>query len=100
MIGDAIEGIFLGVAQEEGQYGKQAVALLQIGKEERRKVRVNYALSFQLAEVRKGTGVRIEYVADGEAGRNAKTGKPMSPPKLFRVQQAEGKYELPSDLLF
>jgi hypothetical protein len=94
VVGDAIEGLYLGVSQEEGQFGKQTVALIQTAKEERRKVRVNYALSFQLAEVRKGQGVRIAYVGDGEASRNAKTGELMSPPKLFSVQAAD-KYELP-----
>lgn len=94
--GDAVEGVFHGLGEEDSQFGKQTVATLQIKADgERRKIRVNASLRYQLGEAKKGQGVRIEYVSDGEAGFNARTGEALNPPKQFRVDLADGKYEFP-----
>lgn len=93
--GDAIEGVFLETRERKNDFGKNEVhALVMTGKTDDGTptvawVRTNQRLLAQVAPVKRGQRIRIEYVSDQPNDGVGRDGKPLSPTKLFRVRVAK-----------
>jgi hypothetical protein len=96
-IGDALEGVFAGTTERQNNFGRKEVhVLVKTGTSEDgealiESLRTNQRLLAQVASVRRGALIRIEYVDDRPNEGVDREGKPLSPTKLFRVQVDDGK---------
>lgn len=92
LIGDYVEGIFAGTEERKNNFGKTEVhALIKTGEGEDgeaiiESLRTNQRLLAQVASVKRGTRIRIEYVNDKPNDGVDKQGKPLQPTKLYKVQ--------------
>lgn len=96
-IGDAVEGIFAGTAERKNNFGKNEVQILiKTGENEDKSpiieaMTANQRLLAQIAPVKRGAAIRIEYVADKPNDGVDRDGKPLSPTKLYEVMVDDGK---------
>ena len=90
-IGDSLEGIFAGTEERKNTFGKTEVHIkiktgtADDGSANIESLRANQRLLAQIASVRRGALVRIEYVADQENDGVDREGQPLKPTKLYRV---------------
>lgn len=101
MIGDSVEGIFAGTEERKNNFGKTEVhVLIKTGETEDgpliESLRTNQRLLAQVASVKRGAKIRIEYVDDRANDGVARDGTPMKPTKLFKVQVDDGKAPAPA----
>lgn len=96
-IGDAIEGVFAGTEERQNNFNKTEVHIrIKTGEGPEgepviESLRANQRLLAQVAPVKRGTMIRIEYMEDRPNDGVGRDGKPLSPTKLYRVQTASGK---------
>lgn len=96
-IGDAVEGIFAGTNERKNHFGKSEVQILiKTGENEDKSpiieaMTANQRLLAQIAPVKRGTVVRIEYVADKPNDGVDREGRPLNPTKLYDVMVDDGK---------
>lgn len=96
-IGDSIEGIFAGTEERKNNFGKTEVhARIKTGESEDgeaiiESLRTNQRLLAQVASIKRGARIRIEYVDDRENEGVDRQGNALKPTKLFRVQVDDGK---------
>lgn len=97
LIGDHIEGVFAGTQERKNNFGRTEVhVLIKTGETPEgetviESLRTNQRLLAQVASVKRGSRVRIEYVDDRPNEGVDREGRPLSPTKLFRVQVDDGK---------
>jgi len=97
LIGDAIEGIFAGTEERQNNFGKKEVHIkVKTGEAEDgeaviESLRANQRLLAQVASIKRGAKVRIEYVEDRANDGVARDGTPLKPTKIYRVQVDDGK---------
>jgi len=102
LIGDDIEGVFAGTEERKNNFGKSEVHILiktghtQEGEPVMESLRANQRLLAQVASVKRGTKIRIEYVSDQPNDGVDKQGNPLKPSKLYRVQVDDGKSAAPA----
>lgn len=96
-IGDAVEGIFAGTKERKNNFGKSEVQILvKTGENEDKSpilegLTANQRLLAQIAPVKRGASIRIEYVDDKQNDGVDREGKPLSPTKLYDVMVDDGK---------
>jgi hypothetical protein len=96
MIGDALEGIFAGTEDITGKFGSDVHVLVRTGTTSEgeaivKALRTNQRLLAQIAPVKRGARIRIEYVDDRANDGVGRDGKPLNPTKLYRVQVDDGR---------
>lgn len=96
LIGDAIEGVFVGTEEATGKFGKEVHIRVKTGEADDgeaviESLRANQRLLAQVASVKRGALIRIEYVDDKMNDGVARDGTPLKPTKLYRVQVDDGK---------
>jgi hypothetical protein len=90
--GDALEGNFAGTEERKNKFDKMEVQILvkvgegSDGVAEIKSVRANQRLLAQVAPIKRGALVRIEYIEDRPNDGVDKQGEPLKPSKIFRVQ--------------
>jgi hypothetical protein len=95
-IGDFIEGVFAGTEERQNNFGRKEVHIKirtgdgPDGEAVLESLRANQRLLAQVASVKRGSMVRIEYVEDRPNDGVDREGRPLSPTKLYRVQVANG----------
>jgi hypothetical protein len=95
-IGDDLEGIFAGTEERQNSFGKKEVHVKiktgegPDGEAVIESLRTNQRLLAQVASVRRGARMRIEYVEDRPNDGVDREGKPLSPTRLYRVQVDNG----------
>src|SRR3954466_7845743 len=96
-IGDVLEGVFAGTVEQQNSFGRKEVHILvktgtsPDGEAEIESLRTNQRLLAQVASVRRGALIRIEYVDERPNEGVDREGRPLSPTKLFRVQVDDGR---------
>lgn len=98
LIGDAIEGIFAGTEERKNNFGKNEVHIriktgenTDTGEVIVESLRANQRLLAQVAPIKRGQRVRIEYVSDRMNDGVGRDGTPLKPTKLYDVQIDDGK---------
>jgi hypothetical protein len=95
-IGDSIQGIFAGTEERQNNFGRKEVHIKiktgesQDGEAEIESLRTNQRLLAQVASVKRGAMIRIEYVEDRHNDGVDREGQPLKPTKLYRVQVDNG----------
>lgn len=96
-IGDTIEGVFAGTEERQNNFNKTEVHVrIKTGEGPEgepviESLRANQRLLAQVAPVKRGSMIRIEYTEDRANDGVGRDGRPLSPTKLYRVQMANGK---------
>src|SRR6266849_11001118 len=97
LIGDSIEGVFAGTNERKNNFGKTEIhVLIKTGETPEgetiiESMRTNQRLLAQVASVKRGARIRIEYIDDRPNEGVDREGRPLQPTKLFRVQVEDGK---------
>lgn len=97
LIGDVLEGIFAGTEERKNSFGKTEVhikvktGVTGDGEAIIESLRTNQRLLAQVAAVKRGAQIRIEYVSDRPNEGVGRDGRPLSPTKLYKVQVDDGK---------
>lgn len=99
LIGDNIEGVFAGTQERKNNFGRTEVhVLIKTGEGPDgaivESLRTNQRLLAQVASVKRGARIRIEYVDDRPNEGVDREGRPLQPTKLFRVQVDDGKADV------
>lgn len=96
-IGDDIEGVFAGTEERQNNFNKTEVHIrIKTGEGPEgepviESLRANQRLLAQVAPIKRGSMIRIQYMEDRPNDGVGRDGKPLSPTKLYRVQTASGK---------
>jgi hypothetical protein len=97
MIGDSLEGIFVGTEERKNNFGRTEVHVLvrtgttSEGEALIESLRTNQRLLAQIASVKRGARIRIEYVDDRPNDGVDREGRALQPTKLYRVQVDDGR---------
>jgi hypothetical protein len=97
LIGDSIEGIFAGTEERKNNFGKTEVQIKiktgtgPEGEPIIESLRANQRLLAQVAAVKRGAKIRIEYVDDRMNDGVDREGRPLKPTKLFKVEVDDGR---------
>lgn len=106
LIGDSIEGMFAGTEEAKNNFGRSEVRIrIKTGESNEGEpvievLTANRRLLAQVAALRKGVRVRIEYVDDQINEGVGRDGTPMKPTKLYRVQFDDGREQAKPSIPF
>jgi hypothetical protein len=102
LIGDSVEGIFVGTEERKNNFGKNEVHIKiktgtgPEGESVIESMRANQRLLAQVAAVKRGAKIRIEYVDDRMNDGVDREGRPLKPTKLFKVEVDDGQKAAPA----